>query len=219
MEKARSLTGENSMDRLSEKIKIVYLTFVILFAGGVFLYLLDSWGMIRLDQYLPFITKSPPVVDYTQDSVTDLERERLRKEELRIEEENLRLQEEKERFEIVQSEYEEKMRKLEEMKRGLDDQKRILEENRKQAQNRKKMIEDMSRRIYAMRPDDAVAIVAGWSNTDLVDVFLQMEQNASDEGRQSIVPYLMTKMPKERASVITTLMMDEQARLSIDRSE
>jgi len=76
---------------------------------------------------------------------------------------------------------------------------------------RELLIRNMANRLGSMPPDNAVAIVAGWSNSDLVDVFKQMEKNAADAGQTSIVPFLITKLPGARAQVITNIMMDSEA--------
>lgn len=200
------------MNRLSEKIKVVYLSIFILFIFGVFFYLLDSWGLIRLENYVPFLSKTPTEVSMDHDSASELELERIAKEEDRLKEEEIRLQELASKLDTDKEEIERRTRELEEMKRGLEEEKGKLEEQRTAEIERARMVRDMSGRIGNMPPDDAVAIVAGWSDSDLVDVFLQMERDADNNGTQSIVPYLITKLPRDRASVITSLMMDDEAR-------
>lgn len=199
--------------RFSDRVKILYLSLVILFALGVFFYLLDTWGIIRLEEHIPFLSEEPPIVDQSDDSPTELEIERLQKEEERLKEQELKLQELKASLEMQKAELEKKSEEIEEKRNSLEAEKSRLEEEKKAEINRERMIENMARRLGNMPPDDAVAIVEGWSNADLVDVFLEMESLAEEEGRQSIVPFLMTKLPRERASVITSLMMDERARL------
>ena len=101
--------------------------------------------------------------------------------------------------------------KLEEARSGLKEARKQLERESEARQTRDEKIQQMAERIGAMPPDDAVAILRGWSNVDMVDVFVQMERNAEEAGEQSIVPFLITKLPRERASLITTLMMDAVA--------
>lgn len=200
------------MGRFSDRIRIIYLSLVLLFTFGVFFYLLDTWGVIRLENTLPFLRKSPPVVSESADSPTELEIEKLKKQEEKLKEEELRLKEEAAKVETDKTELAKKLEELELARKGLDEEKKKLEERRVQDAKRSRMIKDMAGRLLAMPPDDAVAIVNGWSNPDLVEVFLQMEKDAAASGQSSIVPYLLTKMPRDRASVITTLMMDEESR-------
>ncbi|MBI3395073.1 MAG: hypothetical protein HY042_04495 [Spirochaetia bacterium] len=200
------------MTRFSEKIRIAYLSLIILFTLGVFVYLLDTWGVIRLDKMLPIFKKSPPLVSDHDDSPSEIELENLRKREEKLKEDELKLKEEAGKLESNKSDVEKKMEELELAKKGLEEEKKKLEERKLQDVKRSRMIKDMAGRLLAMPPDDAVAIAAGWSNPDLVDVFLQMEKDSEAAGSSSIVPYLLTKMPRDRASVITSLMMDEEAR-------
>ncbi len=200
------------MDRLSDKIKIVYLTLVIFFGLGVFFYLLDTWGVIRLEEYIPYLQEEPPTVSDDSDSVTLLERERMAKEEERLAELELKLNEKEAGVQAQLSQIEKEKEELAEQKKSLELEKKAREEAAATELDRKKMILEMAARIGAMPPAAAIRIVAGWSNPDLVDVFLQMERTAAEEGRQSIVPFLITQMPPDRAAVITTLMMDADAK-------
>ncbi|MBU41649.1 MAG: hypothetical protein CMN76_00400 [Spirochaetaceae bacterium] len=199
------------MSRFSAKVRIVYLTLVILFTGGVFVYLLDTWGVIRLEEKLPFLASDPPKAPLSEDSQTLLDREALEKQEERLKEKELELQEMEQNLKDRQEALQQEQQKLEEARNGLKEARKQLKEETEATRTRKQKIEQMAERLGAMPPDDAVAIVRGWSNVDVVDVFVQMERNAEEAGEQSIVPFLITKLPRERASLITTLMMDAVA--------
>lgn len=201
------------MNRLSEKIKIAYLTLVIFFSLGVFAYLLDTWHIISLKEMIPFLKSEPPVVSETDDDPFRVKEGELQKEEERLKELEIQLREKESRLGEDSSAVQKQLEEIELMRKGLADERKRLEAEKQAAFERKKTVKEMATRILNMPPDDAVAILANWKNSDVVDVFLQMEKDAEQEGRQSIVPYLMTKIPRERAGVITTLMMDEQARL------
>ena len=199
------------MSRFSAKVRIVYLTLAILFTGGVFVYLLDTWGVIRLEEKLPFLASDPPKAPLSEDSQTLLDREALEKQEERLKEKELELQEMEQNLKDRQEALQQEQQKLEEARNGLKEARKQLKEETEATRTRKQKIEQMAERLGAMPPDDAVAIVRGWSNVDVVDVFVQMERNAEEAGEQSIVPFLITKLPRERASLITTLMMDAVA--------
>ncbi|MBL8020834.1 MAG: hypothetical protein JNM27_14280 [Leptospirales bacterium] len=200
------------MSRLSEKIKIVYLTLVILFSLGVFVYLLDTWNVITLRDHIPFLKKEPPIVGDEADDPARIEEDRLRKEEERLKELEIKLKEMEAKLGEENATVKKQSEEIELMRKGLEEERRRLEEAKQAAFKRQKTVKEMATRILNMPPDDAVAILANWSNSDAVDVFLQMERDAEAEGRQSIVPFLLTKLPRERAGLITTLMMDELAR-------
>lgn len=199
------------MGRFSDKVKIVYLLLVILFAGGVLVYLLDTWGVIKLEERFPFLQSKPPIVSQSDDSPTLLEIERLRKEKERLEDVDTQLKERSASLEEKEKEVKKREEELKQLRQGLAEERKKIAEERKAEADRKALVETMAGRLGNMPPNDAVAIVAGWSNSDLVDVFREMERVATAEGRTSIVPFLMTKLPRERAQVVTTLMMDSDA--------
>ena len=200
------------MGNFSDKVKIVYLTFVIFFALGVLAYLLDTWGVINMEEYVPFIAEESPLVPADDDDPGLLEWERLQKEETRIEEERIKLEEERLKLEEMLAQIKSREEELGAREEGLSDERRLLEEQQAARFQRQEMIREMATRMTNMPPADAVAIMAGFSNTDLVDVLLQMERNAVQGGQQSIVPFLMTLLPRDRAALLGTLMMDEEAR-------
>lgn len=199
------------MGRFSDKVKVAYLLLIILFSLGVLTYLLDTWGVIRLEERFPFLKKEPPIVSATQDSPTLLEIERLNKEKERLNDLETQLKERQASMDEKQNEIKKYESELKELRKGLEEERKRLVEQRKAELERKQLITVMAERLGNMPPPDAVAIVAGWSNGDLVDVFREMERSATAEGRQSIVPFLMTKLPRDRAAVLTTLMMDSEA--------
>jgi len=199
------------MGRLSDKIKIVYLILEILFALGVVAYLLDTWGLIKLEETLTFLKKEPPRVSDRDDNPTLLEMERMKKERERLEDKDGQLKEKEARLKADASKLQKLREDLKEIKKGLEEEKKKIAEARAVKMRRELLIRNMAERLGAMPPDNAVAIVSGWSNSDLVDVFKQMEKNAAEAGQTSIVPFLITKLPGARAQVITNIMMDSEA--------
>jgi flagellar protein FlbB len=200
---------------ISPKVKLFYIIFLIFFLIGIYLYLLDSWGIISLKNYLPFLEKEPLVVDQTQANQLLLEKERLEKEKEILEEEKLKVNELKLKLDEHQKNLQDKEKELQEQNANLEKQKQKLQEVENARKERNKMIEDMARRLNAMPPTNVIEIIQGWKNIDIVDVFLKMEQIAEEEGTPSIVPYLISQLPQERASVITSLMLDEGIRENI----
>jgi len=201
------------MSSLSPKIKIVYLIFLILFSTFVAFYLLDTWNIINARRYIPLLSDEPPIVSDTTDSIALLEDERRRKEDERLAELDLQLKELEAKLTEEKGILDEKRKEYEELRQGLIEEKKKFEEMRNKDATRDKTISEMAVRLTNMPPDDAVAILVGWTDADIVDVFLRMEQNAEAAGTPSIVPFLLTKLPRDRASIITSQMMDVEARL------
>ncbi len=198
------------MDTVSDKIKIFYLSFVILTSMGIFLYLLDSWNIIQLEKYIPFLSKEAPLAKGRTDTPSELEWEELKKQKRLAEEKKIFLQEELTALEEEKENLQEKEDLLEKNMENLNQEKEAFQKSKSAYLNRMKMVHDMAERLRSMPPQEVVEIVDSWSNSDLVEVFLEMDQNATREGHQSIVPFLLTLLPRERAALLTTLMMDHQ---------
>lgn len=194
---------------LSPKIKIIYLTLLIFFSIAVYLYLLDQWGIINLKNYLPFIEEEIPKIDTLKGNELLIEKDKLEKEREILEEEKIKINELKSKLDLKQKELEAKEKEVNDQKQNIEEQKKKIIEKENARKERNKMIEEMAKRLNAMPPQNVIEIIQGWKNIDIVDVFLKMEQIAEEEGTQSIVPYLLSLLPPERSSVITSLMLDE----------
>lgn len=200
---------------ISPRIKLFYLVFLIFFLIGIYMYLLDVWGIISLSEYLPFLKKEVPKVDQTQANVLLMEKERLEKEKEILESEKTTIQELKLKLEEQEKKLKEQEQSLQTEKDNIEKQKQKLQEIENNRREKNKMIEDMARRLNAMPPQNVIEIIQGWKNMDIVDVFLKMEQIAEEEGTQSIVPFLLSQLPPERASIITSLMLDDAIKKNI----
>ncbi len=179
------------------------------------MYLLDVWGIISLSEYLPFLKKEVPKVDQTQANVLLMEKERLEKEKELLESEKTTIQELKLKLEEQEKKLKEQEQSLQVEKDNIEKQKQKLQEIENNRREKNKMIEDMARRLNAMPPQSVIEIIQGWNNMDIVDVFLKMEQIAEEEGTPSIVPFLLSQLPAERASIITSLMLDDAIKKNI----
>ncbi len=206
------------MSDFSDKSLIVYFSLIILFCLGIFLYLLDSWQLIKLGEFLPGLSQDAPLVTDEQNPPDELEWLRLEKEQKRLEEQQIKLAEEKNILEEEKSKIKEREIGLEKKIESFQLEKDAFADSKKEYQNRKKNINDMARRLEAMPPQDAVEIITNWNNSDVLPVFLQMERNAQLEGGDSIVPYLLTLLPRERSALLMNLMLDERAQEEDDKN-
>ncbi|MCS7205632.1 MAG: hypothetical protein NZ853_08035 [Leptospiraceae bacterium] len=200
---------------VSPKIKLLYLIFLIFFLIGVYLYLLDQWGIITLRDYIPFLKKEPPPVDQTQANFLLIEKEQLEKEKEILQEEKVKLEELKLQLEEKQKSLTEKEKELESEKENIEKQKQKLQEIENARKEKNRLIENMARRLNAMPPQAVIDMIQGWNNLDIVEVFLRMEELAEEEGTPSIVPFLLSQLPPERASIISSLMLNESIREKI----
>ncbi|MFN3603215.1 MAG: periplasmic-type flagellar collar protein FlbB [Leptonema sp. (in: bacteria)] len=200
---------------LSPKVKIFYLILLIFFSIGIYLYLLEEWGIIQLKDYIPFLEKEPPKIDTTKGNELLIAKDKLEKEKELLEEEKIKINELKAELDKKKQELESKEKEIIEQQTNIEEQKKSLQEKENARKEKNKMIEDMARRLNAMPPQNVIEIIQGWKNIDIVDVFLKMEQLAEEEGTPSIVPFLLSQLPAERASIITSLMLDEGIREDI----
>ena len=70
----------------------------------------------------------------------------------------------------------------------------------------KKNVKQLATKIKNMPPEDSVKIIVNWEEPLIIDVLRQMDQDAEDAGQVSITSYLITLMPKKKASRIMYLM-------------
>ena len=108
---------------------------------------------------------------------------------------------------------EEMKMRLDEKEKGLAEQLARLQEKEKEIDGRyiekvsyDKLVEQQAVYLVSMQPKDAVARLSKMDDLLIIDIFKAIEKKASDEGTQSIVPYFLSLMDPERASVIQRKM-------------
>ncbi len=196
------------MKLVSDTTKVIYITIMILFIIIVGLFWLDYIGLINIGKfYNKYIVKeAPSVVDAADDEPSLIEREEFEKEKdkllQRIEDLDKREAKIVEAEKIIAKEKE----KLEQLQKGLDQEKKAFELEKKKYSGYKKNVLDLTKKIESIPPQDAVDIMVQWEETLIIDVLRQIDQNAAREGRMSISTYLLSLMPKEKASRVMYLM-------------
>lgn len=133
---------------------------------------------------------------------------------------SLRLEKEKKRIELLNAEIEGKMAKLEEEQQKLKQKEDEIAEKEKELAEREKSLnllqkmyddkkanlEQNARYLNGMPPEQAVKILLGMNDQDVIDLFRTSERLARESGRQSIVAYWLSLMPAERAADIQRKM-------------
>ena len=195
------------MARISNKSKVLYLIALILFVSVFGIFWLDYIGLLNLQTYMNKYKKLESfVVDANDDEPTLIAREEFRKEQQRLLE---RIQElDKREMKISEDEklLMAELEKIEEMRRGLDIEKRRLENEKNQHAGYKENVAKLAEKLFNMPPNDSVNIMVNLEDALLIDILRQMDVDAARRGSGSITPYLMTLMPKEKASRIMFLM-------------
>ena len=192
-----------------ERLKISFLFLLIVFALGLFFYLLDSWQILNIENYLPGLSEEAPLVGKDLDTPTELEWQELKKEREKLEERELKFTEELKQLKEEQETLSGREGNLKHKIAGFNKEQERFKKLQEAYQDRKKNVKAMAERLQAMPPNEIIEIIENWTNRDLIQVFLEMEKNAQEAGETSIVPYLLTLLPKERSALLTTLMLDE----------
>ncbi|HPA62711.1 MAG TPA: hypothetical protein PLH15_11470 [Spirochaetota bacterium] len=193
--------------QVSEKSKIIFLFLIIVFLLGVGVLWLDYMGLINLTKTASMFSKDEASVLYADDdepSLMKLEELEKNKEQLKERTEDLDRREalllEQEKSSNTDKE------KIQEMRAGIDLERKKLENDKKKYSGYKKNIADLAQKIESMPPKEAVAIMINWDDPLIIDVLRQIDQNALDAGAMSVTSYLISLMPKEKASRVMYLM-------------
>jgi len=181
---------------------------VLIFFLSVFgLFWLDFIGLVNIGSFVSkYQGPASLVVDANDDEPTLIAREEFRKDEQRLLERiqeldrrELRISEEEKRLAVEQE-------KIDEMRRGIELERRRFDNERNQFSGYRENVAKLADKLFNMPPQDSVSIMVGFEDTLLIDVLRQMDVDAARRGGASITPFLMTLMPREKASRIMFLM-------------
>ncbi len=106
----------------------------------------------------------------------------------------------------MQKEIEREQEKIEEKRQGLELERKKFEEEKNQYSGYRQNVIDLATKIQSMPPQDSVEIMVNWEEPLIIDVLRQMDDNAEEAGATSITSYLISLMPREKASRIMYLM-------------
>ncbi|MCG8477461.1 MAG: flagellar protein FlbB [Spirochaetales bacterium] len=88
----------------------------------------------------------------------------------------------------------------------LEERENSLNEQLQQYENRRAVLEQNSRDLTSMRPDDAVGILSGYDDQLLIDTLRVTEELAQAAGEVSLVSVWLSRLPAERAAEIQRKM-------------
>ncbi|MBN1899275.1 MAG: hypothetical protein JW827_10890 [Spirochaetes bacterium] len=190
--------------------KLINLTFLNIFLVLSGLLWIDYLGLINIKKSLyPTLSKIPPfgylVPRRTEDPYL-LNREERRKQEIaqKIEWEKIKGLEEK--LKEKESQLLEKEQSLVELEKSLKNRETELDKKYKDKENYKDKISLQAKYITSMVPKEAVKRLEQMDDRLVIDIFRQIESDAQAEGKQSLVPYLLSLMDAEKAAVIQRKM-------------
>lgn len=196
------------MKTITERAKVVYLIILILFISLVGFFWLDYIGLLNIGKLIHTYTKTeePSVLTAPGDEPSLIEREEFEKQKEKLLERIEDLDKREAGIEQKEKELAREEEKLQEIRKGLELEKEKIEKEKNAYSGYKKNIIDLARKINSMRPQEAIQIILNWEDPLVIDVFRQMDAEAEETGQASITSYLISLMPRERASRIMYLM-------------
>jgi len=186
--------------------KIVMAVLLNLFLGAVLLYVLDMTGAMTFESIMSSIGLSEGEAIKIEDRFL-LEREELNKQWLVLS--------------LKEKEYDDKIHQLKTNDQRLKDkedqlkglEKQLREREKKAAETemekvrRSERVKLVAEQLMNMPPKDAVPrLEAQTDDLLIIDILQAMDAIAADQGKRSIVPYLLSLMKGERAAVIQRKM-------------
>lgn len=195
------------MKSVSNKAKIIYLLILILFISGSGVFWMDYIGLVDIYKYADKFRDEPAsVMEKSGDEPSLVEREEFEKEKQKLEERIEELDKREALLADNEKDLEIQKEKLEEMKKGLKLEKKKFTDNKIKYSGYMKNVKILARKIGNMPPDESVKIMINWEEPLIIDVLREMDSEAALTGQASITSYLITLMPKEKASRIMYLM-------------
>jgi flagellar protein FlbB len=196
------------MKMAAEKAKIMYLVILIVFVSVVGFFWLDYIGLLDMGRIVRSYSQkdAPSVVGAADDEPSLIEREEFEKEKEKLRERIEELDKREAKIEQVEKEQDKDKEKLQDIRKGLVLEKDRIEKEKNMYSGYKKNVAVLANTIISIRPEEAVQIMLNWDDPLVIDVLRQIDADAADAGKMSIKSYLISLMPRDRASRITYLM-------------
>jgi flagellar protein FlbB len=192
----------------AERAKIFYLLILIIFIVIVGIFWLDYIGLINMNKVIRSYTErdAASVLNAADDEPSLIEREEFEKQKEKLNERIEQLDKREASIEQNEKELDKEKEKLQEIRKGLNLEKDKIEKEKKMYSGYKKNVVDLAQKIYSMRPEEAIQIILNWEDPLIIDVLRQIDADAADAGKISISSYLISLMPRDRASRVMYLM-------------
>ncbi|TGK17374.1 flagellar protein FlbB [Leptospira fluminis] len=191
------------MASLTDKARAVYLVLLIFFLLLIGFFAFDYFQIIDAAEFFPFLRKEPGLVNADSESPSELEKLEFRKEMERLAKDRDEIFQKEEDIRKERERLDAELEKISELKRGLTAKENELKSAESEKNSRNKLVKVLAEKVANMPPDNAVQMLTNWPDKDIIDVFIQMDQDAEQDGRQTITTYLLTLFPAERRATIT----------------
>ena len=190
------------------KILLLLLLILVILAGGI--YWFDHLGLIDYKSLTgPYMRYLPSFLSRGESAEEDpllLEKEMLNKKEEILEEKMRAIEQMGQELEARALAIQESEIKLEEDLVSLEEEKKLLSEKLREYDNYRENIRKQADYFTAMPPQAAVERLSQLDDLLAIDILRQIDSEAVEEGRMSMVPYYLSLMDPEKAATLQRKM-------------
>jgi flagellar protein FlbB len=187
------------------RIILLFLLIILLLAGGIlwfnFLGFWDIRDVIGPAAEMLGLKKRTIIEDIEDPFLLENERIKMQMEAITLQREALDLREEE--LGLKENELNEMMEQVQEWEESLEMMENSFNQKQKEYEDERKNLEQLSRYLVGMPPDEATEILLQKEDIEIVKILRVTEELAQAEGEISLVAFWLSLMPPERASEIT----------------
>ncbi len=188
--------------------RIVFLLLINIGVISLALYLLD---FLQILDYRMIFAEVPLLKEQYTPRVEDpylLEKVELEKKWQVLEEKIKGLEDEKKKIEKELRDINIEKENIAQEKENIKNMISEFERAQSEKESYSKRLDSLAEYIENMPPLDAVKIIEKQEDLIIIDLFKRMDERAKKAGRQSIVPYLISRMDPEQAARIQRKMLE-----------
>lgn len=197
-------------NRVGAGPRVILLVLLVLFllGGGAFWF--DVLGLIDARSAMQPVLqpiglgRSAPVATAEDEDLLDRVRFERRQEQLALQDQELDRRERE--IEEREEELEQRVQELEDRENTLAEREQSFAQREADYENRRANLRRNARTLLNMPPEQAVAILEGYDNQDLVSILRITDEIAEEEGEVSLVSVWLSELPADRAAEIQRLM-------------
>lgn len=168
---------------------LIIVNLILLALIPVSLHLMGVVDLTPYYKWIPYIGEEEEQVAQRIEPESLLREEQLRKWEERLALWEATLEEQSQELLSQRQELESAIADFEDEKEALGEQVSQHEQRVQRYDDRQQNIQTVANMFQNMNPDQAVLIIAGLDNQDVVDIFREMNRQAAETGQTSLVPY------------------------------
>ena len=196
---------------ISYVLKIIFLLLLIIVIALGGIYWFDHLGLIDykkivgpFEKYLPAFLQRGKIAEDPQlleKEILNKRFEALSQKEKELELKEKQISEKEQQIKQIED-------KLKEESQGLEKEKKLLSEKLHEYDNYKENIKKQAEYFTDMPPKAAVERLSKMDDLLVIDILRQIDKNAEEQGKVSIVPYLLSLMDPEKAATIQRKMTE-----------